>query len=52
MKQIGICDCTQIINLDSKNCSSNTTARDVVVNYRDNSDNFRIFATIDEKMEF
>jgi len=49
MQQIGICDCTQIINLDSKIGSSNSTVRDVVVNLRDNTDQFRIFATIDEK---
>jgi len=49
MQQIGICGCTQINNLDSKIGDSSTTVRDVVVNLRDNTDQFRIFATIDEK---
>jgi len=49
MNQIGICDCTQIINLDSKIGTSEMTVRDLVVNIRDNTDNFRIFASIDEK---
>ena len=49
MNQIAMCDCTQIINLDKKIGGSTMTVRDIVVNIRDNDDNYRIFASIDEK---
>ena len=49
MNQIAMCDCTQIINLDKKIGDSNMTVRDIVVNIRDNEDNYRVFASIDEK---
>jgi len=49
MNQLAGCDCTQILELDKKLGSSSMTVRDIVVNLRDNSDNFRIFASIDEK---
>jgi len=49
MNQLAMCDCTQIINLDKKIGSSTMTVRDIVVNIRDNDDNYRIFASIDEK---
>lgn len=49
MKQIGMCECNQIINLDRQIGTSNMTLREIVQNIRDNTDNFRIFASIDEK---
>ena len=49
MKQLAVCDCTQIINLDKKIGESTMTVRDIVVNIRDHEDNFRVFASIDEK---
>ena len=49
MKQLGFCDCTQIINLDCKVGNSSNTVRDIVINLRDKQDNFRIFGSIDEK---
>ena len=49
MQQIAMCDCTQIVNLDKKIGSSTMTVRDIVVNIRDNQDNYRIFASMDEK---
>jgi len=48
MNQIGMCDCTQIINLDEKIGNNTTTVRDIIINKRNNDDEFRIFATIDE----
>jgi len=49
MKQLAMCDCTQIINLDKKIGSSTMTVRDIIVNIRDSEDNYRIFASVDEK---
>jgi len=49
MQQIAMCDCTQIVNLDKNIGNSTMTVRDIVVNIRDIQDNYRIFASMDEK---
>ena len=49
LNQLGVCECTQIINLDKKIESSQMTLRDVILNVRDKKDGYRVFGSIDEK---
>jgi len=47
--QMGVCECTQIINLDKRIGSSQMTIRDIILNVRDKKDGHRVFGSIDEK---
>jgi len=52
LKNLGKADCTQIISLDKKikiGDSKFTTLRYILLGIKDNEDNRRIFATVDEK---
>ena len=49
LNQLGMCECTQILNLDKRIGNSQMTLRDVILNVRDNKDGYRVFGSIDEK---
>ena len=53
LKNLGRSDCSQIINLDKKiklpSSDKYTTLRYIILGIKDNVDNRRIFATVDEK---
>ena len=49
MKQLAVCECTQILDIDRKLGTSTMSVRDIAMNLRNDTDNFRIFASIDEK---
>jgi len=49
LAQLGVCECTQILNLDKRIGTSQMTLRDVILNVRDKTDGYRVFGSIDEK---
>ena len=49
LDQLGLCECTQILNLDKRIGSTQSTLRDVILNIRDKKDGYRVFGSIDEK---